>query len=155
MESREALVEALTDYSGAVILVSHDMHLLSLVADRLWLVNEGRVTPYEHDLEAYRRMLLSEPEPKAEKPKAKPKSVSKADIAELRQAVSTAEARVDKLMALRERLAQKLADPAIYEANRIKEAEEWQKKFAEVEDGLERAETLWMKAVDRLEATQG
>ena len=155
MESREALVEALTDYSGAVILVSHDMHLLSLVADRLWLVNRGRVTPYEHDLEAYRRMLLSEPEPKAEKPKAKPKSVSKADIAELRQAVSTAEARVDKLMALRERLAQKLADPAIYEANRIKEAEEWQKKFAEVEDGLERAETLWMKAVDRLEATQG
>ena len=154
MESREALVEALTDYSGAVILVSHDMHLLSLVADRLWLVNEGRVTPYEHDLEAYRRMLLSEPEPKAEKPKAKPKSVSKADIAELRQAVSTAEARVDKLMALRERLAQKLADPAIYEANRIKEAEEWQKKFAEVEDGLERAETLWMKAVDRVEATQ-
>jgi ATP-binding cassette subfamily F protein 3 len=45
IESREALVEALTAYSGAVVLVSHDMHLLSLVADRLWLVKGGRVTP--------------------------------------------------------------------------------------------------------------
>jgi ATP-binding cassette subfamily F protein 3 len=43
IESREALVEALTAYTGAVILVSHDMHLLSLVADRLWLVKNGRV----------------------------------------------------------------------------------------------------------------
>src|SRR6056300_246743 len=55
IESREALVEALTAYSGAVVLVSHDMHLLSLVADRLWLVKGGRVTPYEDDLEGYRR----------------------------------------------------------------------------------------------------
>jgi ATP-binding cassette subfamily F protein 3 len=45
IESREALVEALTAYTGAVILVSHDMHLLSLVADRLWLVKDGRVRP--------------------------------------------------------------------------------------------------------------
>ena len=51
IESREALVEALTAYSGAVVLVSHDMHLLSLVADRLWLVKGGRVTPYEDDLD--------------------------------------------------------------------------------------------------------
>ena len=45
IESREALVEALTSYSGAVILVSHDMHLLSLVADRLWLIKDGTVIP--------------------------------------------------------------------------------------------------------------
>ncbi|MFB0939598.1 MAG: ABC-F family ATP-binding cassette domain-containing protein, partial [Paracoccaceae bacterium] len=51
IESREALVEALTSYSGAVILVSHDMHLLSLVADRLWLIKDGAVIPYEEDLE--------------------------------------------------------------------------------------------------------
>jgi ATP-binding cassette subfamily F protein 3 len=54
IESREALVEALTAYSGAVVLVSHDMHLLSMVADRLWLVKGGRVAPFEEDLEAYR-----------------------------------------------------------------------------------------------------
>ena len=55
IESREALVEALTAYPGAVILVSHDMHLLSLVAERLWLVKDGRVAPYDDDLAAYRR----------------------------------------------------------------------------------------------------
>lgn len=52
IESREALVEALTAYSGAVILVSHDMHLLSMVADRLWLVSDGTVKPYDDDLKA-------------------------------------------------------------------------------------------------------
>src|SRR5690606_27110847 len=73
MESREALVEALTAYTGAVILVSHDMHLLSLVADRLWLVKGGRVTPYEDDLESYRTMLLAgdKPAPKAKEQKPK------------------------------------------------------------------------------------
>jgi ATP-binding cassette subfamily F protein 3 len=55
IESREALVEALTAYTGAVILVSHDMHLLSMVADRLWLVKDGRVAPYEGDLESLPR----------------------------------------------------------------------------------------------------
>ncbi|MFT6459142.1 ABC-F family ATP-binding cassette domain-containing protein, partial [Pseudophaeobacter arcticus] len=77
IESREALVEALTAYTGAVILVSHDMHLLSLVADRLWLVSKGTVTPYEGDLASYRALLLEKdkPAPKdkpAKKEKAKP-----------------------------------------------------------------------------------
>ncbi len=60
IESREALVEALTEYGGAVILVSHDPHLVELVADRLWLVKDGRVTPWDDDIESYRRALLSE-----------------------------------------------------------------------------------------------
>ncbi len=155
MESREALVDALTEYSGAVILVSHDMHLLGLVADRLWLVKDGRVAPYDDDLEAYRRSLLDQPVAKPEKPKNRVAKPSRQTVAELRQAVSTAEARVDKLTEIRERLASKLADPAMYEAERITETEGWQKKFAEVEDGLERAEALWMKALERLESAGG
>jgi ATP-binding cassette, subfamily F, member 3 len=58
METREALVTALAEYSGAVVLVSHDWHLVELVADRLWLVEDGTVRPFEDDLEAYRRRLL-------------------------------------------------------------------------------------------------
>ncbi|MGC2413557.1 MAG: ABC-F family ATP-binding cassette domain-containing protein, partial [Stellaceae bacterium] len=57
METREALVEALAEYSGAVVLVSHDWHLVELVADRLWLVEDGTVRPFDDDLEAYRRRL--------------------------------------------------------------------------------------------------
>ncbi|WP_093972461.1 ABC-F family ATP-binding cassette domain-containing protein [Boseongicola aestuarii] len=155
MESREALVEALTAYTGAVVLVSHDMHLLSLVADRLWLVKDGAVGPYDHDLEAYRRMLLDQPATKQDKPKSKPVRASRADIAELRQAASTAEARVTKLSEIHEKISQKLSDPKIYAPERQVEYTTWQKKFAEVEDGLARAEDLWMKAVERLERVAG
>jgi ATP-binding cassette subfamily F protein 3 len=100
-------------------------------------------------------MLLDAPAPKTAKPKSKPQGHSRQQIADLRQAVSTAEARVEKLTDLRDRLASKLADPAMYEADRVAEAESWQKKFAEVEDGLERAEALWMRALEKLEAASG
>ena len=155
MESREALIEALTAYSGAVVLVSHDMHLLSHVVDRLWLVKDGRVGPYNGSLEDYRRMLLDMPAPKAEKKKDKPAKASRGQVVELRQAVSTAEARVEKLTEMREKLAKKLADPRMYQPHRVDETESWQKKFAEVEEGLERAEALWMKALERLDGASG
>src|SRR5437588_6652219 len=58
METREALVAALADYAGAVVLISHDWHLVELVADRLWLVENGTVAPFDGDLEAYRERLL-------------------------------------------------------------------------------------------------
>ena len=154
MESREGLIEALAAYSGAVVLVSHDMHLLSHVADRLWLVKGGRVAPYEGDLEAYRRMLLDAPAPKSATAKVKKAKTSKKDVAELRQAVSTAEARVEKISAIREKLAKRLADPRLYQDHRKGEAEDLQKTFAEVEEGLERAEALWMKSLERLETAK-
>jgi ATP-binding cassette subfamily F protein 3 len=58
LETREVLVGALNEFSGAVVLVSHDWHLLELVADRLWLVADGAVRPFEGDLDDYRRLLL-------------------------------------------------------------------------------------------------
>ncbi len=155
MESREGLIEALTAYTGAVVLVSHDMHLLSHVADTLWLVKDGRVAPYDGDLEAYRRMLLDQPAPKAAKTAAKVAKPSRSTVADLRAAVSVAEARVAKLTDIHEKLAAKLADPAMYKDSRAAEAEGWQKKFAEVEEGLARAETLWLKALERLETAGG
>lgn len=157
MESREALVEALTTYSGAVILVSHDMHLLGLVADRLWLVKGGTVKPYTEDLDAYRRQLLAgEDEVKPQKPgPAKPRNASRDEILALRAEVRKCEERLDKLNDMRDRLAKKLADPALYEPERIGEMETWQKKYAEVMEGLDRAEALWLKAQEALDRTGG
>jgi ATP-binding cassette subfamily F protein 3 len=154
MESREALVEALTTYSGAVILVSHDMHLLGLVADRLWLVKGGAVEPYTQDLEAYRRQLLSgdddaKPAKSAEKPK---KQVSREDVSTLRAEVRKCEDRLAKLNEMSDKLAKKLADPALYEPARLGEMETWQKKYGEVREALDRAEALWVKAQEKLEA---
>src|SRR4051794_38797917 len=60
IDSRTALIEAINDYPGAVILVSHDRHLLDACADRLWLVADGRVTTFDGDLDDYRRRVLSD-----------------------------------------------------------------------------------------------
>ena len=156
MESREALVEALTEYSGAVILVSHDMHLLGLVADRLWLVKGGAVTPFTEDLEEYRRQLLAGDETPKEKPAPeKPKRLSRDEVLALKAEVRKCEERLDKLNQMRDRLATKLADPELYEPSRTGELETWQKKYAEVMDGLDRAEALWLKAEARLEEAKG
>ncbi|MCI2398169.1 ABC-F family ATP-binding cassette domain-containing protein [Aliiroseovarius subalbicans] len=153
MESREALVDALTAYSGAVILVSHDMHLLGLVADRLWLVKNGRVEPFEQDLDAYRKLLLASDAPaKAEKPK--PKRPSRDVITALRSEVRKCEQRVEKLNEMRDKLAKKLADPALYEDGKLGEMEVWQKKYAEVMNGLDRAEAMWLSALDKLEKAE-
>ncbi|SEF96241.1 ATP-binding cassette, subfamily F, member 3 [Thalassococcus halodurans] len=156
IESREALVEALTAYSGAVILVSHDMHLLSLVADRLWLVKDGTVKPYEDDLEAYRRMLLSQDKSdKSEKPKtAKTVKPSRDAILAARSEARKCEERVKKIEEMREKLAAKLADPDLYDSAKAGELEVWNKKYAEIMEGLDRAETLWMTSIEKLEALE-
>ncbi|MEX0338523.1 MAG: ABC-F family ATP-binding cassette domain-containing protein [Arenibacterium sp.] len=154
IESREALVEALTDYSGAVILVSHDMHLLSLVADRLWLVSGGTVKPYEDDLEAYRTLLLTREKPAPKAQGVRPKKPSRDVLLALKSDVRKGEQRVEKLNEMREKLAAKLADPELYEEHNRGELDVWQKKYAEVMDGLERAEALWMTALEKLEAAE-
>jgi ATP-binding cassette, subfamily F, member 3 len=157
IESREALVDALTAYSGAVILVSHDMHLLSMVADRLWLVKDGHVSVYEEDLEAYRKMLLSPDKPtkgKGGKPveKAKPKGPSQEQIKAMRLDVRKCEDRVNKINDMRDKLAKKLADPVLYEEARKGELDTWNKKYAEVMDAHGRAESMWMAALEKLDA---
>jgi ATP-binding cassette subfamily F protein 3 len=157
IESREALVEALTAYSGAVILVSHDMHLLSMVADRLWLVQDGTVRPYEEDLETYRKMLLQSDTPAKSKEKDKPRETapkpSRDQILALRADVRKCEERVNKLNEMGDKLAKKLADPTLYD-ERKDELHIWQKKYAELREALERAEAMWMTALEKLEKAE-
>ena len=153
MESREALVEALTTYSGAVILVSHDMHLLGLVADRLWLVKSGAVTPYTEDLEAYRRQLLAGDEDVkiAAKPVEKAKKYTREVVLSMRAEVRKCEERLAKLNEMRDRLAKKLADPELYEDGRKGELATWNQKYAEVMGALDKAEAMWLAAQEKLE----
>ncbi len=153
IESREALVEALTEYPGAVILVSHDMHLLGLVADRLWLVKGGAVTPYTEDLEAYRRQLLAGEDEVRIAPKVveKPKKASRDEMLALKAEVRKCEDRLAKLNGMRDKLAAKLADPELYEDARKGELETWNRKYAELMEALDKAEALWMAAQEKLE----
>jgi len=156
IESREALVEALNAYSGAVILVSHDMHLLSLVADRLWLVKAGGVAPYAGDLESYRRDLLAgdaEDRP-APRPKPKQAAPNRVDLAALRSEARKCEDRVAKLTEMRAKLDERLADPDLYSPERAEEARVLQDKDRELTEAMDRAEALWLAAMERLEAAQ-
>ena len=156
IESREALVEALTAYSGAVVLVSHDMHLLSLVADRLWLVKGGRVTPYDDDLDTYRSQLLAgdKPSNKTQNDKPKVKKASRDEVLALRTELRKCEDRLEKLMEMHEKLSAKLADPELYSDKNIADLEVWNKKFAEVEEAISRAETLWISAQENLDTAE-
>ena len=156
IESREALMEALNEYEGAVVLVSHDMHLLSLVADRLWLVSDGTVTPFEDDLESYRRFLLAsdKPPPVEKIAQPKPKRASRDVVLALRSEVRKCEERLAKLTEMEEKLSVKLADPTIYEDDKVKDLETWNRKYAEVTEAIERAEALWMDAQEKLDAAE-
>ena len=156
IESREALVEALTAYSGAVILVSHDMHLLSLVADRLWLVDGGRVAPFEGDLEDYRALLLGGDEKPRGKEASKPKPArpSRDAILAMRAEVRKAEERIAKLNEMADTLSKRLSNPALYEDERIGEMQVWQRKYAEVSEALQRAEAIWLSAEEKLQAAE-
>lgn len=93
IESREALVMALNTYSGAVILVSHDTHLVGAIADRLWLVKGGRVTDFDDDMEAYKKLVITSRNTKKERDK---KKQNKANPSTNQQLVQNAPSSLDK-----------------------------------------------------------
>lgn len=160
IESREALVRALMDYDGAVILVSHDPHLVGMVADRLWLVKDGNVRAFDEDLDAYQKLLLSERggggvaaagEKKKPREKRKPAAVQRKAIAPLQAEVAKCEARVTKLEELKTKIEERLADPDLYTPVYRDKLMLLQGKAREIKDGLKRAEELWMAASEELE----
>ena len=154
IDSREALVEAVNEFPGAVIVISHDRHLVELVADSLWLVDGGRVRPYEGDMEDYRRLLLeTSGEPANAEParaERRPAAERRALLAPLRQRVKEAERRIERLDQERGRLESRLADPASY-ANGADIAA-LQKRLAELKAETEAAEHTWLEAEAAIEA---
>jgi ATP-binding cassette subfamily F protein 3 len=129
---------------------------VELIADRLWLVKDGRVTPFEDDMEGYRRLLLSErngaPPRAAAEARPKPRRAPVSALSPLRAEVARCEARVGRLEEMRMAIDARLANPLLYSRGDAEEIETLQKKRAEVEDGLSRAEALWVSALERLEA---
>ncbi|NRB04686.1 MAG: ABC transporter ATP-binding protein, partial [Rhodobacteraceae bacterium] len=107
------------------------------------------------DLQAYRSLLLKSDKdsPKAPAP-PKPKKPSRDELQALRSELRKSEARVEKLHDMHAKLSEKLADPDLYEAERLPDLEVWQKKFAEVEEAIDRAEALWMQAQEQLDAAE-
>ncbi len=157
IDSRRALIAALNDYEGAVILISHDRHLIEATVDRLWLVNNGTVSPFEGDMEEYRSLIVSSGKKKDEKDKPEPvaEQASKADqrklaaerrasLAPLRKKINDIEAETKKLEKLIATLDTELGDPALYEKSPAKAAEKV-KQRGEAAAKLSAAEEQWLE----------
>ena len=158
IDAREALVRALADFGGAVILITHDPHLVELVADRLWLVADGTVTPYDGDLDDYRALLAERARP-APKPDAasrgndrRARADARAALAPLRRKAKDAEARIARLAQERGKLEATLADPGLYSPARKAEVVATQAKLAAIKRLEQEAEADWLAAEEALEA---
>ena len=156
LETREALVQALNDFPGAVVLVSHDWHLLELVADRLWLVADGTVQPFEGDLEDYRRLVLERSDAveggrsngsNTRREARRLAAERRRELDPLRRQARRAEQEVARLTKERDALDRALANG---KGNGLSPAEAL-KRRAELVRQIERAETEWLAAADEIE----
>jgi ATP-binding cassette subfamily F protein 3 len=154
IDSRRALIEALNDYDGAVILISHDRHLIEATVDRLWLVNDGTVKPFDGDLEEYRDLIIASGRKKDDKPQTADDTASKADqrkanaekrasFAPLKKKINEIESLTAKLEKLIQALDKELADPALYEKAPAKAAQK-AKERGEAAAKLSAAEEDWL-----------
>ncbi|WP_064692688.1 ABC-F family ATP-binding cassette domain-containing protein [Rhizobium aegyptiacum] len=154
IDSRRALIEALNDYEGAVILISHDRHLIEATVDRLWLVNGGTVTAFEGDMDEYRDLIVSSGKRKEEKPQAADETASKADqrklnaekrasLTPLKKKINEIESLTSKLEKQIQTLDAELADPALYDKTPAKAAEK-AKQRGEAAAKLAAAEEEWL-----------
>ncbi|QDO99285.1 ABC-F family ATP-binding cassette domain-containing protein [Ferrovibrio terrae] len=174
MDTRDALVQAVNEFKGAVILVSHDRHMAEACADRFWLVGDGTVKDFDGDLDDYARLLAEKRRATASTVKLKGgggggKAVDasadrKADrkaaaaarqaLAPLRIAVQAAEKAMAKLNAEKTRLDATLADPDTYTKMSAAKQSELQKQHGELVKQLETAEEAWLDAQAKLETAQ-
>jgi ATP-binding cassette subfamily F protein 3 len=148
IDSRAELIEAINDYEGACILISHDRRLLEACADRLWLVANGGVRNYDGDLADYSREVLakSAPPPRAEKPapvvKDEPKP--RRDAGRLAKEITALEARMEKFQALLSRIDEALAALGAAGGGDPKAAT-LSAQRAELERALVAAEETWLE----------
>jgi ATP-binding cassette subfamily F protein 3 len=172
IDARQALVQALNEYEGAVLLISHDPHLIELVADRLWLVADGLCRPFDGTLEDYRERLLSERRTARAERKAEARdqngarndaaaraerrrggALARAAVAPLKRAAENAEKQVAELARRKVALERELADPAIYAKDRAR-ALELQRTLGELGKRIAAAEEEWLEAAAALEAAE-
>jgi len=162
VDSREALVQALNDYAGAVVIVSHDRHMIELVADRLVLVDSGRAQPFDGSLEDYTDFVLGRGGATATGGGGS-KSDRKADkraAAEARERYKTLQADVKKneklladLTAERSRIDLAMFDPSkAGPQEKGRTMTDLMQRRARVETALEAAETAWMEASEALDS---
>ena len=163
VDSRQALVQSINAFEGAVVIVSHDPHLIALTADCLWLVAGGTVTPFDGDMDDYRALLANSGGngTKAangvtgndKKERRREAAEQRKAVAHLKRQLASAEAEVKKLEAKRDDLTRVVACPALYR-DRGDSAKliVLQKELGQVEKDLSAAEDRWARAQENWDA---
>jgi ATP-binding cassette, subfamily F, member 3 len=158
IDSREALVMALNEFQGAVVLISHDRHLVEACADRLWLVADGKVEPYDGDMEDYRRLILQGPEAvkrardKAAKDaiqastqnKRRDAAQKRGQLKPLKQKIDAVDKEIRRLQDKIRKLDVALADPGFF-TREPERATKFTKERAYCEKKLGKAEEEWLE----------
>ncbi|MBA3577951.1 MAG: ABC-F family ATP-binding cassette domain-containing protein [Sphingomonas sp.] len=163
VDAREALVHALNEYEGAVVIVSHDRHMLELTADRLFLVDAGTAREFDGSLDDYMKLVLGaasggpEQGKASEAPKRKDARRAAAEARErsrsLREAAKAAETQVAKLNERRSQIERAMFDPSsAAPADAQLPMSELMKLHADVVARIEAAEAQWLRASEALEA---
>ena len=158
IDSRAALAEAINDFSGAVIMVSHDRYLIEACAERLWVVANGAVTSFEGDLDDYRRLVLSSRGERAgarddiqRGPRERPDRVRGDRQKPLRQKIAEAEAEIERISDIIAKIDTALALPDIF-ARDPKQAAQLSQARANAANALRRAEDDWLEASGQVDA---
>jgi len=165
IDSRRALLDALNDYSGAVILITHDRSLMELVADRLWLAADGSVKPFDGDMDDYAKFVLdrarvaaraptqikdeAKAAPAAAAPAPSPKSAA-AKLSPLKRKLEAAEQTLARCTAEVADLDRRLAEPGLYTKDPLG-AKTLADRRARAQDRLDKAEAEWMTAAEAYE----
>jgi len=166
VDAREALITALNAYEGAVVLVSHDPHLVELVADTLWVVEDGTCKPFEGDLKEYRQGLLDarrgrksgadgdgkkEAAPRLDKKaERKARALARAAGQDLRKDANKAEQDLANLAKEKKLLEQKLANPDVYNGDSEK-LTRLQIELGRLDKKMSLAENKWLEAQAKIE----
>lgn len=174
LEMRQALTLALQSFEGAVVIVSHDRHLLRNTVDEFWRVSDGRVAPFDGDLDDYHRWLSerqARPGPawEARREEVTPGGSESADerkarkraeaerrrrLAPYRRRLELLEARLDQLQAEMATIDRDLADAALYEAGAQDRLQNLLQRQGRCRRALEEAEAEWLEVGERLETLQ-
>ncbi|HYF08680.1 MAG TPA: ABC-F family ATP-binding cassette domain-containing protein, partial [Acetobacteraceae bacterium] len=162
IDAREALVKALAEFRGAVLLITHDPHMVELIADRLWLVADGTVRAFEGDLDEYRALLAEraraangaarEEAPTGRAEQRRGRAEARVAVAPLRARLREVEAALEKLNREAGLIETRLADPATYARFKPEDIAWANTRRAAIAREVEALEAEWLELQERLEA---
>jgi ATP-binding cassette subfamily F protein 3 len=143
IDAREALVQALNNFEGAIVIVSHDPTMVERVADRLWIVHDGKVQDFDGDLEDYRKFITQNARDNKKKDKGE-KPIKEKTKGKPKRSTGDIEDDIERLTLEKEKLEAKMADPAFY--NDAKKIADLKKLYERVCNELEEQEAAFLEA---------